>query len=78
MTRENVEMGQIGQIFPVIPMGNEYGDRLGTCVPSVPTTPQDLPGTCNHCGGYLPQRLRTGGIHLLCAHHYDDQMEVKK
>lgn len=26
---------------------------------------------CWFCGGYLPRRLRTGGIHILCSHAYD-------
>lgn len=30
---------------------------------------------CWFCGGYLPRRLRVGGIHLLCSHAYDEWTE---
>lgn len=31
---------------------------------------------CWFCGGYLPRRLRTGGIHILCSHAYDTWEET--
>lgn len=34
-----------------------------------------LADDCWFCGGYLPQRLRIGGIHILCSHAYDDWIE---
>lgn len=74
LTRQNMKKGHMGHQSPAILARNEYRESLET---SAPPAPNDLPTDCWHCGGYLPRRLRTGGIHQLCANHYDELTEQK-
>lgn len=68
------EKGEMGEQSPVSLAGNEYREWPE----NAPLSPlEDLPADCWHCGGYLPRRLRTGGIHQLCANHYGELTEQK-
>lgn len=65
LTRLYTKRGTWGHLSPVNLTENEYRESLENAAPSAPDD-------CWHCGGYLPRRLRTGGIHLLCSHHHDE------
>ncbi len=36
------------------------------------TPAHELQDDCTICGGYLPRRKRTAGLHELCQRYYDE------
>lgn len=70
------EQGHLGHFFPAILAGNDSRESLGTSALSDPKCPdplENLTTDCLVCGGYLPRRKRTAGLHQLCQSYYDEQ-----
>lgn len=52
-------------------LGN-HREHLSLSVTSTPDPLENLTTDCLVCGGYLPRRKRTAGLHQLCQSYYDE------